>query len=192
MSASLTRARNASATRAYHGGTRCQMFQESVSSCVAISRAQRERPPRATRGGPITPFRFKLRQQGRDWVFSPVGRVFLRRRPGAQIATELIKCELLLDRERRQRKLDERKFDRSIAIVDQAALGRPIWANGLFIEAAHDSVDVLVDLEESVAPNGDHSARNEHAARLAKECIAVEPVQRLRDRHEIDGGRREV
>src|SRR5437764_1330279 len=68
---------------------------------------------------------------------------------------------------------------------------RPAGAYGPLIERADRLVQTGPELEQAVAPHGDDSTRNEHAPRLRVEAGAVEPVQRLGDRHQLHGPRRQ-
>src|SRR5262249_20372529 len=65
------------------------------------------------------------------------------------------------------------------------ALGWPVRAHDLTMEAPDYAIDRFVDGGELVAPDGDDSPVDENAANFSVETRQIEPVKRLSDGDEI-------
>src|SRR5438309_11838386 len=153
--------------------------------------ADRQRP--AGQAAPLrtAPLGAQAIEQRGHRVVTRRGAVAQHRGPGAEIAAQLRQSQLRLHGDRRKRELGERKIDGAVARVDERALRRPVGAHGPLVERVDRLVQTGAELEQPVAPNSDDPAPNEHAPRLRVEPGAVEPVERLCDRHQLHGLRRQ-
>src|SRR5438105_318061 len=152
---------------------------------------QRQRP--AGRAAPLraAPRATEAIEQRRHRVVAPGGPVAQHRGPGAEISAQLLQRHLRFHGDGRERELGERKIDRAVRRVDERALRRPVGAHGPLVELPDGFVQTGAELDQAVAPHGDDATRREHAARFRVERRAIEPVQRLRDRHQLYGVRRQ-
>lgn len=112
-----------------------------------------------------------------------------RRRPGANVARDVVQAQLLRDLEVWRCEFRKWKLDGLVTLFDESPFRRPVRPDDIAVKAPHQRVDRGRDLEQVIGPQRDHSTRAQHAARLAPEARPVEPVQRLRHRHEINRGR---
>src|SRR5882762_3565374 len=109
-----------------------------------------------------------------------------RRRPSAHVPGDVVERHGLLDHEVGCGKFGERKFDGLVTLLRDPPFRRPIGTHDVAVEAAHDPVDLRCDLEHHIRPHRDHAAWPEDTPNLGPKSGAVEPVQRLRHRDEID------
>src|SRR5262249_12301223 len=128
----------------------------------------------------------ELRFDEGNRVLAPRGGVPARRGPGSEVTEEAGQRPVELHPECRHFELLERELDRAIALFRQDAFGGPVRPHDVAVEAADDDVDLRIRAEQVVAPHGHDAARDEDALDLTPEARAVEPVEGLRDRHEID------
>ena len=88
------------------------------------------------------------------------------------------------------RLLTPRERQRAIALLDIAALGRPIGTDDLCIESVDQRVHLGIDAKFLVGPCGDDTIRRQHPPALRVKTVEVEPVRRLRrsdQRHRTRG-----
>ena len=81
----------------------------------------------------------------------------------------------------------EGKFNRAIFLFHEDSFEIPIRPNGFMVELFHYAVDFRRDLKQIVTPDRQQSVRFQDSFRFGKEGVAIEPVQRLRDRDQIEG-----
>ncbi len=115
-----------------------------------------------------------------------------RRRPGAHVPGDVVERQGLLDHEVGCGEFSERKLDGLVTLLRDSPFRRPIGTHDVAVEAAHDLVDLRCDLEHHIRPHRDHTVWPKDTPNLGPKSGAVEPVQRLRHRDEIDRSVAEV
>src|SRR5437899_2137866 len=149
--------------------------------------AQRQRPASGAAPLRAAPRATEAIEQRRHRVVAPRGAVAQHGGPGAEIPAQLLQRQLRFHGDGREGELGERKIDRAVPRVDQRALRRPVGAHRPLVEGANRLVQTGAELEQAIAPHGDDPARREHTPRLHVKRGAIEPVQRLPDRHQLHG-----
>src|SRR6185312_14710792 len=109
-----------------------------------------------------------------------------RSRPAPRVADYFVDRPLSRELQHRRGNRLERKWNGLVVLLDEVTPWRPIVAQRLEHQPIENGADVAVDGRRTVAPRGDRGARRRDAPHLVVEARMVEPMQCLRDRHEID------
>ena len=141
---------------------------------------------RSAPGTALRPVRIELRPQLRQRVFPGLLAAADDGRPRTDVVDDRLERPVRRQLERRRRELGERKRQRAVAVIDQAAFGRPVSPDAIAVERPDDGVDGRIDAEQAIGPQRHDPVRPEHAPRLRVEAWQVEPVGRLRHRQQVD------
>src|SRR5206468_47050 len=108
------------------------------STTVNAAPAQVHGPAGDPPGGGIRPVLPQLDDEVVHGIAAVPLDVAPRPRPGTDVAGQLVQRQSLLHGEFGGRDLRERECDRAVALVRDAALGRPVGPDGVPVEGFHD------------------------------------------------------